>query len=310
MIYSSIIDLIGNTPLVRFDKLAIQENITSVNILAKIESFNPAGSVKDRVGYAMIKDAIKNGTLHPGGTIVEPTSGNTGIAIAAVAAAMGFKAIIVMPETMSIERRQMISAYGAKLVLTEGKLGTTGAITEAERLLKENPSYVRLGQFDNSSNPKMHEQTTGPEIWKDTEGKVDILIAGVGTGGTLSGAGAYLKKQNPNIKVIAVEPTDSAVLSGEPAGPHAIQGIGAGFIPKNLNTKIYNEIIKITNEEALKYGAMVASTEGMLVGISSGAAIAAAIKVAKREENKNKNIVVVLPDNGDRYFSTALFANK
>lgn len=308
-INTSITDLIGNTPLLELRSLSISLDITTSKIIAKLEGYNPAGSVKDRVGYAMIQAAIKDGTLKDGGTIVEPTSGNTGIAIASMGIALGYKVIIVMPDTMSLERRKIIKSLGASLVLTDGALGTKGAINKAEELLKQNPSFVRLGQFDNMANPKIHRETTGPEIWRDTDGRVDIFVAGVGTGGTISGAGSYLKEQNPKIKVVAVEPSDSAVLSGKGAGPHTIQGIGAGFVPETLDVKVYDEIISIKNEEAFKYAKLVAKTEGLLIGISSGAALAAAVKLAKANEGKHKNIVVIFPDNADRYFSTSLFEN-
>ena len=298
--------LIGNTPLVRLENFEKEENITA-RILAKLEYLNPSGSVKDRAAAAIISDAEKNGRLKKGGLIIEPTSGNTGIAIAAIAAAKGYKAIIVMPETMSEERRNIIKAYGADIVLTDGALGMSGAIAKAEEIRKQNEGSIIAGQFTNPANPRAHLETTGPEIQRDTEGKVDIFIAGVGTGGTLSGAGEFLKGQNPDIKVIAVEPETSPVLSEGKSGKHGIQGIGAGFIPETLNTEIYDEVVKISDNDAVSYAKKLAKAEGILVGISAGAALKAAEIVGKRAENKDKNIVIILPDSADRYYSTALF---
>lgn len=298
--------LIGNTPLVRLENFEKEENITA-HILAKLEYLNPSGSVKDRAAAAIISDAEKNGRLKKGGLIIEPTSGNTGIAIAAIAAAKGYKAIIVMPETMSEERRNIIKAYGAEIVLTDGALGMSGAIAKAEVIRKQNEGSIIAGQFTNPANPRAHFETTGPEIQRDTEGKVDIFIAGVGTGGTLSGAGEFLKSQNPDIKVIAVEPETSPVLSEGKSGKHGIQGIGAGFIPETLNTEIYDEVVKISDNDAVSYAKKLAKTQGILVGISAGAALKAAEIVGKRVENKDKNIVIILPDSADRYYSTALF---
>lgn len=305
-IYSSITELIGKTPIINAANFA-SENDIDASILAKLEYFNPAGSVKDRVAKQMIKDAEEKGLLKPGATIIEPTSGNTGIGLAAVAAAKGYKAIMTMPETMSIERRKLLNAYGAEIVLTDGSKGMPGAIEKANELNKEIEGSVILGQFVNKSNPKAHIETTGPEIWEDTDGKLDIFIAGVGTGGTITGVGQYLKSKNSNIKVIAVEPETSPVLSEGKAGPHKIQGIGAGFVPEILDTEIYDEIIPVPNEAAFETGRKFAKSEGILVGISSGAALWAAVQTAKNPENKGKNIVVLLPDTGERYLSTALF---
>ena len=300
-IYTSADQLIGHTPLLELAHIEAQENLPA-KILAKLEYFNPAGSVKDRIAKAMIDDAEASGKLKPGSVIIEPTSGNTGIGLAAVAAAKGYRIIIVMPETMSVERRQLMKAYGAELVLSEGAKGMKGAIAKADELAKEIPNAF------NPANPKAHVATTGPEIWDDTDGKVDLFVAGVGTGGTVTGVGQYLKSQNPNIKVVAVEPASSPVLSKGTAGAHKIQGIGAGFVPDVLDTKVYDEIIAVTNEDAFATGRLIGHKEGVLVGISSGAAVWAAIELAKRPENKGKNIVVLLPDTGDRYLSTPLFA--
>ncbi len=305
-IYSSADQLIGKTPLLEFTHIEKAENLQA-KIIAKLEYFNPAGSVKDRIAKAMIEDAEQKGLLKPGSIIIEPTSGNTGIGLSAVAAAKGYKIIIVMPETMSVERRQLMKAYGAELVLTEGSKGMKGAIAKATELAQQTPNSFIPGQFVNPANPKAHKETTGPEIWEDTDGKVDIFVAGVGTGGTITGVGEYLKSKNPNVKVVAVEPATSAVLSTGVAGPHKIQGIGAGFVPDVLNTKVYDEIIPVQNEDAFATGKLIGKKEGVLVGISSGAALWAGIELAKRPENKGKNIVVLLPDTGDRYLSTALF---
>ncbi len=308
-IKNSAVELIGNTPILKLNRYTEAVGVKDATILAKLEYLNPAGSVKDRVALAMIQDAEKKGLLKKGATIIEPTSGNTGIGLAAVATARGYRTIITLPDTMSVERRNLLKAYGAELVLTEGAKGMKGAIEKAEALKNEIADSIVLGQFVNPANPAAHKATTGPEIWKQTDGAVDIFIAGVGTGGTISGVGAYLKEQNPNVKVIAVEPATSAVLSTGKAGAHKIQGIGAGFIPDTLDTSIYDEIIPIENEDAFIEGKKFAVTEGVLVGISSGAALKAATIVAKREENKGKNIVVLLPDSGDRYLSTPLFAD-
>ena len=305
-IYKDATELIGNTPLVEFNHIEKKEGLNA-KILAKLEYFNPAGSVKDRIAKEMIEDAERKGTLKPGATIIEPTSGNTGIGLASIATAKGYKAIIVMPETMSVERRNIIKAYGAEIVLTEGAKGMKGAIAKAEELSKEIPDSFVAGQFVNPANPEAHRKTTGPEIWNDTDGKVDIFVAGVGTGGTVTGVGEYLKQQNPDVKVVAVEPATSPVLSKGTAGAHKIQGIGAGFVPDTLNTKIYDEIITIDNDAAFEGGKEIASIEGFLVGISSGAAFVAAKELAKRPENAGKTIVVLLPDSGDRYYSTPLF---
>ena len=306
--YDTITDLIGSTPLLKLNRFAAAENL-GAEVYAKLEYFNPAGSVKDRIAYAMITDAEKSGALKPGSVIIEPTSGNTGIGLAAVAAARGYRIIIVMPETMSVERRQLMKAYGAELVLTEGAKGMKGAIAKADELSKEIPNSFIPGQFVNPANPAVHKATTGPEIWEDTDGKVDIFVAGVGTGGTVTGVGQYLKSRNPNVKVVAVEPAASPVLSKGVSGSHKIQGIGAGFVPDVLDTKIYDEIIAVENDDAFATGERIGKKEGVLVGISSGAAVWAAIQLAKRPENKGKTIVALLPDTGDRYLSTPLFAD-
>ena len=306
-VYKAISDLIGNTPLVELTHIEEKEGLDS-RVVAKVEFFNPAGSVKDRIAKKMIEDAEKAGKIKPGATLIEPTSGNTGIGIASVAAAKGYKAIMTMPETMSVERRNLLKAYGAKVVLTDGKTGMKGAIAKAKELAATIPNSFIPSQFENPSNPQAHYESTGPEIWKDTEGKVDIFVAGVGTGGTVSGTGKYLKDQNPNVKVIAVEPATSPVLSQGYAGPHGIQGIGAGFVPNTLGTSVYDEVFTVTNEQAYETGRLIAHNEGMLVGISSGAATYAAIQIAKRPENKGKTIVVLLPDTGERYLSTPMFA--
>ena len=305
-IYTSADQLIGKTPLLELTHIEQAEKLEA-RVFAKLEYFNPAGSVKDRIAKAMIDEAEAKGQLKPGSVIIEPTSGNTGIGLASVATARGYRIIIVMPETMSVERRQLMKAYGAELVLTEGAKGMKGAIAKADELAKEIPNSFVPGQFVNPANPAAHKATTGPEIWEDTDGKVDIFVAGVGTGGTITGTGAYLKEQNPNVKVIAVEPKDSPVLSEGHAGSHKIQGIGAGFVPDVLDTKIYDEIIPVTNDDAFAAGKLVGHSEGVLVGISSGAAVWAAIELAKRPENKGKTIVALLPDTGDRYLSTPLF---
>ncbi len=306
-IIESALELIGNTPLLNASRYSKEADIKDVKVLAKLEYLNPAGSVKDRIALNMIEDAEKKGLLKPGATIIEPTSGNTGIGLASVAASKGYKTILTLPETMSVERRTILKAYGAELVLTDGAKGMKGAIEKANELNKEIEGSVILGQFVNPANPEVHKKTTGPEIWEQTDGKVDIFIAGVGTGGTLTGVGEYLKEQNPNVKIIAVEPADSPVLSKGHGGAHKIQGIGAGFVPDVLDTKIYDEVIGIENEDAFAEGRAFAKTEGVLVGISSGAALKAAQILASREENKGKTIVVLLPDSGDRYLSTPLF---
>ena len=305
-IYKGAIELVGNTPLVEVTNIEKKERLKA-RLLVKLEYFNPAGSVKDRVGKAMIEDAERTGRLKPGSVIIEPTSGNTGIGLAAVSAVKGYRMILTMPDTMSVERRNILKAYGAEIVLTPGEKGMSGAIEKAEELTKEIPDSFIPGQFDNPVNPRAHMESTGPEIWHDTDGQVDIFVASVGTGGTLTGTGTYLKEKNPRIKVIAVEPSTSPVLSGGSAGPHKIQGIGAGFIPKVLDTHIYDEIITVDNEAPFATAKMLARTEGLLTGISSGAALYAAIEVARRPENEGKTIVVLLPDSGDRYYSTALF---
>ncbi len=307
-IYTSADQLIGKTPLLELTHLEKEFDLKA-KILAKVEYFNPAGSIKDRIAKAMIEDAEQSGKLKSGSVIIEPTSGNTGIGLAAVAAAKGYRIIIVMPETMSVERRQLMKAYGAELVLSDGTKGMKGAIAKAEELAAQIPGSFIPGQFVNPANPEIHRKTTGPEIYEDTDGKVDIFVAGVGTGGTITGTGEYLKSKNPQIKVVAVEPKTSAVLSTGVAGPHKIQGIGAGFVPDVLNTKIYDEIIAVSNEDAFATGKLIGKKEGILVGISSGAAAWAAIELAKRPENTGKNIVVILPDTGDRYLSTLLFAD-
>ena len=305
--FDKITDLIGGTPILKLNNY-IALNELPANIYAKLEYFNPAGSVKDRIAKAMINDAEAKGALKPGAVIIEPTSGNTGIGLAAVAASKGYRIILTMPETMSVERRNLLKAYGAELVLTDGAKGMKGAIAKAEELAQQIEGGFIPSQFTNSANPTAHFNTTGPEIWEDTDGKVDIFVAGVGTGGTVSGVGKYLKSKNPNVKVVAVEPAGSPVLSKGVAGPHKIQGIGAGFVPETLDTKIYDEIIAVENEDAFATGRTLARKEGLLVGISSGAAVYAATQLAKRPENKGKNIVVLLPDTGDRYLSTPMFA--
>ena len=307
-IYKGATGLIGNTPLVEFTNIEKSQGLNAT-VLAKLEYFNPAGSVKDRIALAMIEDAEKKGLLKEGSTIIEPTSGNTGIGLASIAAAKGYKIILTMPETMSVERRNILKAYGAEIVLTEGSKGMKGAIAKAEELAKETPDSFVPEQFENPANPEIHRLTTGPEIWNDTDGKVDIFIAGVGTGGTVTGTGEYLKSQNPNVKVVAVEPKDSPVLSKGTAGPHKIQGIGAGFVPKTLNTDVYDEVIAVANDDAFEISKLIAKQEGILVGISAGAAYYAALELAKRPENKGKTIVALLPDSGDRYYSTPLFSD-
>ncbi|MCI8405891.1 MAG: cysteine synthase A [Oscillospiraceae bacterium] len=306
-IYTSADQLIGRTPLLEMTRIEQREGLQA-RILAKLEYLNPAGSVKDRVAKAMIDDAEKRGVLRPGGLIIEPTSGNTGIGLASVAAARGYRLIIVMPDTMSMERRQLMKAYGAELVLTEGSKGMSGAIAKARELAEANPGSFIPGQFENPANPAAHRVSTGPEIWEDTEGKIDFFVAGVGTGGTITGVGEYLKEQNPAIRIAAVEPAASPLLSGGSAGPHGLQGIGANFVPEVLNTRIYDEIIPVREEDAYAAGRLAGHAEGILVGISSGAALWAAVQIAKRPENKGKTIVVLLPDTGDRYLSTPLFA--
>ena len=307
-IYGNVTELIGNTPLLDAKNFASTVNFNG-RLLVKLEYFNPAGSVKDRIANAMIEQAERDGKLKTGAVIIEPTSGNTGIGLASMAAAKGYRAIFTMPETMSVERRQMLKAYGAEIVLTDGAKGMKGAIAKAEELAAEIPNAFIPSQFTNPANPAIHEATTGPEIWRDTDGKVDVFVAGVGTGGTLSGTGKFLKSQNPSVKVVAVEPKTSPVLSEGKSGPHKIQGIGAGFVPETLDTKIYDAVVPVANEDAFKFGKMFAHAEGVLVGISSGAALAAAIELSKRSEFAGKTFVVLLPDTGDRYLSTALFAD-
>ena len=305
-IYKSNAELVGNTPLVEVTN-SEKELGLEAKVLVKLEYFNPAGSVKDRIGLAMIEEAEKTGKLKPGATIIEPTSGNTGIGLAAIGAAKGYKVILTMPETMSVERRNILKAYGAEIVLTEGAKGMKGAIAKADELAKDIPDSFVPSQFSNPANPAVHKATTGPEIWKDTDGEVDFFISGIGTGGTITGTGEYLKEQKPSVKVVAVEPEGSPVLSEGKTGPHKIQGIGAGFVPDTLNTKVYDEIIKVSNEDAFEYSKLLTRKEGLLTGISSGAALSAAIVLAKRPENKGKTIVALLPDSGDRYYSTPLF---
>lgn len=309
-IKESALELIGGTPILKLNKYSAKAGVTNAVILAKLEYLNPAGSVKDRIALAMIEDAEAKGILKPGATIIEPTSGNTGIGLAAVAAAKGYKAILTLPDTMSVERRNLLKAYGAELVLTEGAKGMKGAIAKAEELNQQIEGSVILGQFVNPANPAVHRATTGPEIWEQTDGKIDIFVAGVGTGGTVTGVGEYLKEQNPNVKIVAVEPAGSPVLSEGKAGPHKIQGIGAGFVPDTLNTTVYDEVITIENEDAFAEGRRFAQSEGILVGISSGAALKAATILAQRPENAGKIIVALLPDSGDRYLSTPLFGNN
>lgn len=306
-VYDSILDLVGKTPLVELKRIEEKEGLQA-KLIAKVESFNPAGSVKDRIAKAMIEDAEAKGLLKEGSVIIEPTSGNTGIGLAAAATVKGYRMVLTMPETMSVERRNIVKAYGAEVVLTDGTKGMKGAIEKADELAKEIPNSFIAGQFVNPANPATHKKTTGPEIWEDTDGEVDIFVAGVGTGGTITGTGEYLKEKKPKVKIVAVEPASSPVLSEGVSGPHKIQGIGAGFVPETLNTSIYDEIIKVENEDAFETGKYLAAEEAILAGISSGAALYAAIQLAKREENKGKTIVVLLPDNGDRYYSTALFA--
>lgn len=308
-IYKSALDLVGNTPLLEVTHFEKDNNLEAT-VLVKLEYFNPAGSVKDRIAKAIIEDAEKTGKLKPDSVIIEPTSGNTGIGLASVAAAKGYRLIITMPETMSVERRNLMKAYGAELVLTDGAKGMKGAIAKANELAEEIPNSFIAGQFTNPVNPATHKATTGPEIWNDTEGKVDIFVAGVGTGGTLSGVGEYLKSKNPDVKIVAVEPATSPVLSKGTAGPHKIQGIGAGFVPDTLNTKIYDEIITVENDDAFAYSRVVTKSDGVLVGISSGAAVKAATELARRPENKGKTIVAILPDTGERYLSTQLFKEE
>lgn len=309
-IYTKATQLIGNTPLLKVENYMEAEGITRAQVLTKLEYLNPAGSVKDRVALAMIEDAERKGILKPGATIIEPTSGNTGIGLASVAAAKGYRAILTLPDTMSVERRTLLAAYGAELVLTPGAQGMKGAIAKAEELQREIPGGVILGQFDNPANPAAHEASTGPEIWEDTDGRVDIFVAGIGTGGTITGVGRYLKEKNPKISIVAVEPSDSAILSGGQPGPHKLQGIGAGFVPSILDTGIYDEVMTVTTEQAYHAGRLLAHREGLLAGISSGAALYAAGELAKRPENAGKTIVVLLPDSGDRYLSTPMFTGE
>lgn len=308
-IKTSVTQLIGRTPLLQLQNYE-KANDVKATIIAKLEYLNPAGSVKDRIALAMIEDAEKSGAIKPGAVIIEPTSGNTGIGIAAVAAAKGYKTVLTLPETFSVERRNLLKAYGAELVLTEGAKGMKGAIARAQELHEETPNSIILGQFDNSANPAIHRATTGPEIWEDTDGQVDFFVAGVGTGGTITGVGEYLKSKNPNVQIIAVEPESSPVLSGGQPGPHKIQGIGAGFVPGVLNTEVYDEVVRVKNEDAFATGKQLAVTEGFLTGISSGAALFAATQIANRPENAGKKIVVLLPDSGDRYLSTPLFSEE
>ena len=308
-VYQSVTEIIGRTPLLAAKSFAKAHDLKA-NLLVKLEYFNPSGSVKDRIAVAMVEQAEKDGRIAPGATLIEPTSGNTGIGIASVAAARGYRAILTMPETMSVERRNLLKAYGAEIVLTEGAQGMKGAIARAEQLQKEIPNSFIPSQFENLANPAAHERTTGPEIWADTDGKVDVFVAGVGTGGTVTGTGRYLKQQNPAVYIVAVEPTDSPVLSGGKPGPHKLQGLGAGFVPNTLDTKVYDEVIRVSNDDAFAYGREFAQREGALVGISSGAALAAAVELAKRPEYAGKTIVALLPDGGDRYLSTDLFADK
>ncbi|MDO4481558.1 MAG: cysteine synthase A [Bacillota bacterium] len=305
-IYKSVSELIGRTPIIEVCNIEKELDVKA-KIFAKLEYFNPAGSAKDRVGMAMIEDAEERGILKPGATIIEPTSGNTGIGLACVAASKGYKVVLTMPETMSVERRNLLKAYGAEIVLTDGSLGMSGSVAKAEELKAQIPGSIIAGQFENPANPAIHKKTTGPEIWEDTDGKVDIFVAGIGTGGTISGVGEYLKEKNPEIKVVAVEPANSPLLSEGKAGPHGLQGIGANFVPKALNTDIYDEIITVSEADAYKMGKMMAHKEGILVGISSGAALRAAVELSERKENENKNIVVLLPDTGERYLSTPMF---
>ncbi|MGN1146588.1 MAG: cysteine synthase A [Acetatifactor sp.] len=309
-IFTKSTQLIGHTPLLRVENYMKAEGIEGVELLAKLEYLNPAGSVKDRVALSMVEDAEKKGILKPGATIIEPTSGNTGIGLASVAAAKGYRTVLTLPDTMSVERRNLLKAYGAELVLTEGAKGMKGAIEKAQELEKSIPGAVILGQFDNPANPAAHAATTGPEIWEDTDGKVDIFVAGVGTGGTVTGIGTYLKSKNPAVKIVAVEPADSPVLSGGKPGPHKLQGIGAGFVPSILNTQVYDEIITVTTDEAFTTGRLIAHKEGILVGITSGAALYAAAQLARRPENEGKTIVALLPDSGDRYLSTPMFTEE
>ena len=307
-IYSKATELIGHTPLLRVENYMREKAIDDADILVKLEYLNPAGSVKDRIALSMVEDAERKGILKPGATIIEPTSGNTGIGLASVAAAKGYRTILTLPDTMSVERRNLLKAYGAELVLTEGAKGMKGAIARAEELRQEIPGAVILGQFDNAANPAAHAAATGPEIWEDTDGQVDIFVAGVGTGGTITGIGTYLKSKNPRVQIVAVEPSDSPVLSGGKPGPHKLQGIGAGFVPSILNTQVYDEIFTVTTEQAFSTGREIARREGVLVGITSGAALYAASQLALRPQNKGKTIVALLPDSGDRYLSTAMFA--